>query len=211
MALLRNITVGLATSALLATSISPAFARGGGGWGGGYGWGNSWGGGGHGRHHRRHRGDDTGEILGGVLIGAILVGVLSSASKKSKQARRDSGDNYPQRDARYPGDNRPNDSRSENSRYGGRITSEDQAVDACATAAEAREGRSSSVRDITRVRSSSDGWDVEGVIENRDNWRDKSASKHNFTCSVRAGSVETVYVEGRSVASLDQDEDVLPN
>ena len=211
MALLRKITLGLAATALLATSVSPAFARGGGGWGGGYSWGNSWGGGGHGRHHRRHRDNDTGEILGGVLIGAILVGVLSSASKKSKQARRTSGEDYPQRDARSPEGSRPNDSRSESSRYGGRIASEDQAVDACATAAEAREGRSSSVRDITRVRSSSDGWDVEGVIENRDNWRDKAASKHVFTCSVRDGSVETVYVEGRSVAALDEDEDVQAN
>jgi hypothetical protein len=182
---LRKLALGLATSALLATSITPAFARGGGGWGGsGYGWGNSW---------------------------AILVGVIGSASKKSKQARRTSGEDYPQRDARYPDDNRPNDSRSENSRYGGRITSEDQAVDACATAAEAREGRSSTVRDITRVRSSSDGWDVEGVIENRDNWRDKSATRHNFTCSVRAGSVETVYVEGRSVAALDDEDEVRAN
>jgi hypothetical protein len=207
MALLRKITLGLATSALLATSVTPAFARGG-GYNGGFGWGNSWGGGGHGGHRRHHRrgGDDTGEILGGVLIGALLVGVLASASKKSKQARRDSGENYPQRDARYPGDNPPSVRNSS-----GRITSEDQAVDACASAAEEREGRSSSVRDITRVRSSSDGWDVEGVIENRDNWRDKSASKHNFTCSVRAGSVETVYVEGRTVAFNDREEVVQPH
>jgi hypothetical protein len=207
---LRKLALGLATSALLATSVTPAFARGGGGWGGGgYGWGNSWGGG-HGRHHRRGD-DDTAEVLGGVLLGAILVGVIGSASKKSKQARRTSDEDYPQRDARYPDNNRPNDSRSEDSRYGGRITSEDQAVDACATAAEAREGRSSSVRDITRVRSSSDGWDVEGVIENRDNWRDKSATRHNFTCSVRSGSVETVYVEGRSVAALDDQDEVQAN
>jgi hypothetical protein len=203
MALLRKITFGVAALALLATSLTPAFARGGGGYGGGYGWGNSWGGGGYGGHRRHHgRGDnDTAEVLGGVLLGAILVGVIASASKKSKQARRDSGENYPQRDARYPGDNPPSVRNSS-----GRIASEDQAVDACAAAAEEREGRSSSVRDITEVRSSSDGWDVEGVIENRDNWRDKSGSKHNFTCSVRAGNVETVYVEGRTVAYNDQDE-----
>jgi hypothetical protein len=188
MALLRKIGLGAAALALAVTAISPAMARHRDGYGYGYGGYDGYGG-----HHRRHHDNDTGEILGGVLIGAILVGVLASASKKSKQNRRDSDGNYPQRGS------------NSNSSQSGSIASEDQAVDACATAAEQKAGRSSSVRDIKNVRRSSDGWDVEGVIESRNTWRDKSGSNHNFTCSVRYGAVETVYVEDRTVAYNDQE------
>jgi hypothetical protein len=190
MAFLRKFGLGAAAAAMTVTAISPAMARDHGGHGYGYGGYGSYGG-----HHRGHHDNDTGEILGGVLIGAILVGVLASASKKSKQNRRDSGNEYPQRGTNSA------DGRS------GSIGSEDQAVDACATAAEQKAGRSSSVRDIKNVRRSDDGWDVEGVVESRSTWRDKSATNRNFTCSVRYGSVETIYVEDRSVAADDQDVD----
>jgi hypothetical protein len=177
----RKFGLGLAATALLITSVSPAAAGWGGGFGGGYG--NAWGGGGWG-HNRRHHDNDTGEILGGLVLGAILVGVLSSASKKSKQARQDRGDAYPTRDSQSRGS----------------IATEDGAVDACAMAAEDRAGRSASVRDINAVNKNSDGWDVEGVVESRDSWRDRAGDRHKFTCSVRFGSVETVYVEDRTVA-----------
>ncbi len=187
MALLRKVGLGAAAAAMTVTAISPAMAEHGGGYGYGYGGYNGYGG-----HHGGHHDNDTGEVLGGILIGAILVGVLASASKKSKQARRDSGQDYPVR-------NSSNDNRS------GSIASEDQAVDACATAAEQKAGRSSSVRDIRNVRRSDDGWDVEGVVESRNTWRDKSASNHNFTCSVRYGAVDTVYVEDGKVAYNDRE------
>jgi hypothetical protein len=119
--------------------------------------------------------------------------VLSSASKKSKR-NRDTRADYPRDDGRYP------DNRDERR---GSIATEDQAVDACAVAAEEKTGRSSSVRDISNVRRSDDGWDVEGVIESRDNWRDRAASKRKFTCSVRLGAVDNVYVEDRSIAFSD--------
>jgi hypothetical protein len=186
---LRKTVLGAGVLALLMTSAAPAFA-GRGGYGGiGYG---GFGYGGHGGH-RRHRGgdNDTAEVLGGVLIGAVLVGVLSSASKKSKRNREANADNYPREDNRA-------DNGSSTER--GNIASEDQAVDACAVAAEDKSGRSSSVRDITTVRKNTDGWDVEGVIENRDNWRDRNASKRNFICSVRYGAVDSVYVDDRAVA-----------
>lgn len=189
MSRMRKTVLGAGALALLMTSAAPAFA-GRGGYGGiGYG---GFGYGGHGGH-RRHRGgdNDTAEVLGGVLIGAILVGVLSSASKKSKRAREGNVDNYPRDDNRAA---------NGNSTQRGNIASEDQAVDACAVAAEDKSGRSSSVRDITTVRKNTDGWDVEGVIENRDNWRDRNASKRNFICSVRYGAVDSVYVDDRAVA-----------
>ena len=184
MSISRNIGLGAATVALLATSISPALARG----GYGNGW-NGWGGNDYGRHHRRRGGDDTGEILGGVLIGAILVGVLASASKK-KQQRQSGGLDYPAQDNR-------------NDRNRGDIASEDDAVDACASAAESRAGRTASVRDVDQVRRNSDGWDVEGVVESRDTWRDRSADRRRFTCSVRFGAVDSVYVEDAKVAFAD--------
>ncbi len=185
MSISRKVGLGAATVALLATSISPALA------GGGYndGW-NNWGGNrGYGRHHRRHGDDDAGNIIGGVLIGAILVGVLASASKKKQQQRRADGSDYPPQDGR--------------DRNRGDIASEDAAVDACASAAESRAGRTASVRDVDQVRSNSDGWDVEGILETRDTWRDRSPDRRRFTCSVRYGAVDSVYVEDPKVAFAD--------
>lgn len=165
--------------AMLATSIMPAEARG--GWGG-------W------DKHRHHRDNDTGEVLAGVLIGAVLVGILSSASK-SKRARdaRRSGEDSPQNARGGPDDRR--DDRTQ-----GDIRSEDAAVDACALAAEDRVGNTASVRDITGVNRSNDGWDVQGIIESRSGWRDSSAERRKFTCSVRYGLVDSVYVEDGRVA-----------
>ncbi len=197
MSKMRRFGLGAAASALLLSSVSPAYAGWGLGmgrsWGGGWSSGMSWGGGGG--WGRRHRGDDdTAEVLGGILIGAVLIGAIASASKKSKQAKRDRDYDRPDRDARE--DSR--DSSSERSR--GDISTEDQAVDACANAAEGKGGRTASVRDIQRVSQSSDGWDVEGVIEQRDGWRDRAADRHRFTCSVRFGAVDSVYIEDGKVA-----------
>ncbi len=178
MSITRKFGLGAAALSLLLTSSAPALADWNGGYGGGYG--NSWGGG----HRERHHDSDAGEIIGGLVLGAILIGVLSSASKKSKQAQRDRDDPYPTRDGQSRGS----------------ITTEDAAIDACAMAAEDRAGRSASVRDINAVNKNSDGWDVEGVVESRSNWRDRAGDRHKFTCSVRYGSVETLYVEDRTVA-----------
>lgn len=196
MSVSRKLGLGAAAVALLASSVTPALARGGhGGWNHGSGW-NSWGGG----HHngwRRHRrgGNDTGEILGGVLIGALLVGILSSASKRNRDPqRRADGDVYPQS---YPQQDGQDD------RNRGDIATEDQAVDACASAAESRAGRTASVREIEQTSRSSDGWDIEGIIEVRSDWRDRSADSRRFTCSVRYGAVDSVYVEDAKVAFAD--------
>ncbi len=193
MSKMRQFGLGAAASALLLSSVSPAYAGWGMGvgqsWGGGWNSGMSWGGGGGG-WGRRHHDDDTAEVLGGLLIGAVLIGAIASASKKSKQAGRDRG-------LDYPDDNRPDDRTTRNR---GGISTEEQAVDACANAAEGKGGRTASVRDIDRVNRSSDGWDVEGILEQRDGWRDRQADRHRFTCSVRYGSVDSVYIEDAKVA-----------
>ncbi len=203
MSMMRKFGLGAATTALLVSSVSPAYAGwsigGSRGWGNGWSTGMSWGGGGGG-WGRRHRGDDdTAEVLGGVLIGAILIGAIASASKKKKQAERDSG-RESERDRDY---DRTYEDGQDGQRSRGNISTEDQAVDACANAAEGKGGRTASVRDIDRVNKSSDGWDVEGIIEQRDNWRDRESDRHRFTCSVRYGAVDSVYIEDGKVALAD--------
>jgi hypothetical protein len=194
----RRFGLGAAASALLLSSVSPAYAGWGLGmgrsWGGGWNTGMSWGGGGGGWGRRHHGDDDTGEVLGGILIGAVLIGAIASASKKSKRAQRDR--DYDRQDQGTRDD--PRDSSSQRNR--GDISTEDQAVDACANAAEGKGGRTASVRDIDRVNRSSDGWDVEGIVEQRDGWRDRAADRHRFTCSVRYGAVDSVYIEDGKIA-----------
>jgi hypothetical protein len=168
---------------LVATSITPAMARG--GWGGWGGWG---------KHYRKHRDNDTGEVLAGVLIGAVLVGALSSASKK--KAARDARVS----DRDYPQNSRDTDYDRRDDRTQGDIRSEDAAVDACALAAEDRVGTTASVRDITSVTRSNDGWDVQGIVESRTGWRDRSAERRKFSCLVRFGLVDSVSVEDARVA-----------
>jgi hypothetical protein len=190
MSKLRTLSLGAAAFAMLATPVAPAFA------GGGFGW-NSWGGG-HGNGWRRHRrgDDDTAEVLGGVLIGALLVGAIASSSKKRKQEEQ-------RRAERDPDLARGEDWTVNRSNSRGDIRSEDQAVDACAMAAESQAGRTSSVRDVDQVRRNGDGWDVEGIIESRDGWRDRSGDRRRFTCSVKFGAVDSVYVEDEKVALAD--------
>lgn len=194
---MRTLSLTAATLAMLATPVAPAFA------GGGHGW-NSWGGG-HGNNWRRHRrGDnDTAEVLGGVLIGALLIGAIASSKKKKEQQERERADR--DGDLNRGEDwtiNRDTNDQGTSSRSNtrGDIRSEDQAVDACAMAAESQAGRTSSVRDVDQVRRNGDGWDVEGVIESRDGWRDRSGDRRRFTCSVKFGAVDSVYVEDQKVA-----------
>lgn len=198
----RKLLSGVLGTALLATTASPAFAGGFGSIGVGRGWGNGWGSigvgsswGGHRGWGRRHRGgDDTGEVLAGVLIGAVLTGaILSSKNKQKERDRRAPDVDYPRSDREDPRNNRAPESR-------GSISSENLAVDACASEAESRAGRASSVRDITQVRPSNDGWDVEGVVESRDGYRDRATDRRTFTCSVRMGSIDSFYLEDSRVA-----------
>lgn len=196
---MRNILGAGVAAAVLATTVTPAMAGSygsisiGSGWSshnGGYGLG-------YGRGWRRHRGHDrvdAGDVIGAIAIIGVIAAVASAASKTKNTTRRDRGDD------RYPDRSDRSDDRRNDSGRAGDIRNEEQAVDACATAAEERAGQTASVRDITNVRPSQDGWDVEGVVEQRDGWRDRSADKRRFTCSIRYGSVENVYIESGTVA-----------
>ena len=170
---MRKLTTGAVAAAVLVTSATPAFA----GWGnGGYGGYNGYDGyGGH--HHRHHDHVDGGDVVAGVIVVGILAAILASSSKKKHD--RDGGYNAPR----------------------GNITSEDAAVDACAIATEAQAGQRASVRDITQVDRNADGFEVEGVVEQRAGWRNnRDTERRRFTCSVRYGAVDHVYIDTDSIA-----------
>lgn len=81
------------------------------------------------------------------------------------------------------------------------IGTEDDAVDACAMAAEQRgydDGFRAVVRDIQGVDRRPGGWDVDGVVEARRNWREHPAT-WGFRCQVRGGQVVNVDL-GRDFA-----------
>ncbi|MBS0504540.1 MAG: hypothetical protein JSS55_12230 [Proteobacteria bacterium] len=76
------------------------------------------------------------------------------------------------------------------------IASEDQAVDACAMAAEDRgfeTGFRAVVRDIQGVDRRANGWDVDGVMDARRSWRDRPET-WGFRCSVRDGQVANIDI-----------------
>ena len=173
--------------ALLAASVTPAMARD--------------------RHWRdyghRHRGDgfDFGDAVGiAALIGAAVIVVKSM--NKDKASRNSSGDGY-NGDYADNSTHAPNgaplpDTRSNDAPGGsGDLLAEDQAVDACAQAArdEASNGNGyAEVRSIEAPRSVADGWDIDGRVEQRRNYRDSSGETRRFTCSVRNGRIAEVYL-----------------
>ena len=159
----RKTIGGAVIAALLATSATPALAR---GPYGGSGWGSSHGGYGHGRWHRNRDNFDVGD----ALVGAAVVGVLAAILTSSKNKKTASATNR------------------------GNISTEDAAVDACATATERQAGNGSTIADITQVDKSGDGWDVEGLVEQHYSGRSGS-DNHRFTCSVRYGAVEHIYID----------------
>ena len=81
------------------------------------------------------------------------------------------------------------------------VGTEDEAVDACAMAAEQRgydQGFRTVVRDIQGVDRRPGGWDVDGVVEARRSWREHPDA-WGFRCQVRDGQVVNVDL-GRDFA-----------
>ncbi|WP_414901465.1 hypothetical protein ACMT1E_00315 [Sphingomonas flavalba] len=72
------------------------------------------------------------------------------------------------------------------------IRYEEEAVDACAAAAE-EEGlaiaRLAAVRDILRVGAGRYGWDIEGTIDLRDSYLERRGPPLRFVCAVRDGGI----------------------
>lgn len=183
MAILHKLATAALAVAVVTAPVSPALARdrsyGNGSWGN---WGN-WGGYGHGWRHRHHDDIDAGDVIAGVAVVGILAAVLASASK-NRQVRQD----------RDP-------DRQDSAGRQGNIDSENEAIDACARATETQAGERASVRDINQVDRNADGWDIEGTVEERSGWRDSDDVRtHRFTCSVRYGKVEQVYIDSDSIA-----------
>ncbi len=168
-----------ATALAVSIPSAPVFA---GGWGSsgisaGFGFGSGY------RGHRGRWRDrdrvDTGDVIAGIAILGAIAAIASSASK-NKRSRNSSADR------------RPIDLS---------IVSEDQAVDACADAAQRQGGDAASVREILAVDRTSDGWDVEGTIEQRDGWRDSSGDRRRFTCAVRSGEIDAVFIDTGVIAA----------
>lgn len=138
-----------------------------------YGYGYGW------KHRHRDR-VDAGDVIAGVAVVGILAAILSSSAKK-KRERETGRDEYP--------------------RQRGNITSEEAAVDACVDATEAQAGDRASVRDIDQVDRNADGWDVEGVVQKRIEWRNtRETERRRFTCSIRFGAVQDVYIDTDTIA-----------
>ena len=176
MANMRKMIAVTVATALVATSVTPAFAR--------HGYGKYRHGGHYGRHYKRDR-LDTGDVIGIVAVIGLIAAIASSGSNAKRRAR-EGVDNRDYNSGVYTP---------------GSLKSENAAVDACALAAEDRAGKMSSVREITKVSASSEGWDVEGIVEARDDWRKTAAQTRNFNCVVREGSIKAVFVDVSAVAA----------
>jgi hypothetical protein len=177
--IVRKIMATAVAVAVVGTSITPAFAGGRGYDGSRYGYGGH-----YGRYYKRDR-FDAGDAIGIIAVVGIIAAIASASS--SKKRARDAGVD----DRTY--DRGPYQK--------GAINSENDAVDACAEAAEDRAGKSSSVRDVTKVSTTQDGWEINGIIEVRDDWRDKSVQAREFRCVVRDGTLSAVFVDSNTVAA----------
>ena len=176
---MRKMISATVAAALLATSVSPAFARD--RHYDGYGYDrHSYGRHGYGHHDKL----DVGDVIGIVAVVGLIAAIASSG--KSKKRREAGVDDRDYNSGPYKS---------------GSLNSENTAVDACALAAEDRAGKMSSVREITKVSANSDGWDIEGVVEQRDDWRQTASQMRNFNCVVRQGSIKAVFVDVNAIAS----------
>lgn len=184
---MRTLTAAVVALAMVGTSITPAFAgdRGFGRNGFNYRSGKFYGNRFYGRRFYRRDRFDAGDAIGIIAV----VGIIAAIASASSSRRRD-------REAGV--DNRTYDRGPYKK---GAINSENDAVDACALAAEDRAGISSSVRDVTKVTPGDDGWDISGIIEVRDDWRDKSLQTREFRCVVRDGTLSAVFIDDGTVAA----------
>lgn len=204
MSIRSKLAGGLAVTAFMLASASPAAAR---GWYNGYDYG----------HHRHH--DSTGAVIGTIAAVGVIAAIVAAASSnrnrqtapQSQAPRYDDGsyDNAPRydeqsapapsgqsptsADSRYPGD------RYAAQGYGdapaaGTGVGEDAAVNACALAARdegSRGGLFASVRQIGQVDPIGTGWDVRGSIDQRENVRSVGQLR-DFRCTYQNGRVSAV-------------------
>lgn len=176
---LRSVTAGALATAMLATSVTPAMAQ---GYPGAYGYGRPGYGAQYDRYRHRRNHDNTGAVVAGVIGVGIMAAIIASAAS--------------------------NKNRTTNGGYAtnttGTIRSDDQAADACASAAEQQLGGSARVSAVTAVDRVSDGFNVRGNVDygrgstsRNDSWRNNgNYDQRSFSCSVRYGNVARVDFGG---------------
>lgn len=176
MGVITKATTGIMGAALLATSAAPAFA-------------DPWGR--EGYRHRDH--DHAGAIVAGVIGLGLLAAIVSAGSSHDDRTDRDAPPPPPPPPAppRYV---------QPQGQYGSAprapaVASENDAVDACAAATEQQAGRMASVRDIRKVKAIDNGWQVNGVLEQRQSYRDPHGAQYDFRCTVRYGAVQDVQID----------------
>lgn len=174
---------------LIGASTTPAFARGPDGWSGYRHYGYP----GYYRHRHHHDRFDAGDAFGiALLIGAVAV--IASAASKDRKDRSSPDPRYDSRDRDDRSyDEERDDARGEQADFAG----EDEAVNACASAARdeaERRGGYAEILDVERPRASGQGWRVQGSLEHRRNYQDKSGLQKSFTCAFENGRVAQVDV-----------------
>jgi hypothetical protein len=152
------------------------------------------------RHHDRI--DGGGFLLGALLAGGVIA--IASAASRADREREAVAEDYdvppppPPQDYAEPADGAdagaapayPN------------VADEDDAVDACAAAAE-DQGRGSArithVANIQAVEPAGNGWTVRGTIELSDSYR-AEPRKHSFRCAIAEGGAPNVAIEGLQIS-----------
>lgn len=130
---------------------------------------------------------DIGRAVGEAAVAAERAAAEATVAaqeawRAARQGYAEAGGRYAQGSSRYV----PNPV----------IATEDEAVDACALAAEQRgydDGYRAVVRDIQGVDRRAGGWDVDGVLDARRGWRERPDS-WGFRCSVRDGQIVAVDI-----------------
>ena len=212
---MKKMVSGALVAALLVTSGTPALAAapiGAGGWelpaasqwGGDRHWrGDRWRGDRRWRRHHR-RGSDAGAVLAGAAVVGALALLIGSANKSKRDRDGDARDNVPPPSRPgYPDNSYPGDRGNSGGSGSSAIQTENDAADACASAAEReaeRIGTNPGVRSVDSVDGSGREWRVSGTVEAGGDNRTQAAA-YRFTCSVRYGQVERVDIEDGALAS----------
>jgi hypothetical protein len=139
--------------------------------------------------HRYHDRVDAGDVIAGIgiLAGIAIIADAASKSKKRDREVRRYPQEYPQP---YPQDNRQDSRQSYPERddrpadYGNNASNSDlgEAVTACSREAESRSGRNVRVEEISSVVRDGDAWRVEGRVSGN--------NAAGFSCGVTAGRVD---------------------
>ena len=206
MTIVTRISAVAASTALIFTGVSPAFAapmNGGSaiatpidasalGWNAdsdiAEGWRSNRGYRGYRGHRRHHRGISGGDVLAGILVIGGIAAIASAASKNNNDRRSDDRD---YRTDRQRHDDWRAETRNDNRDSPGTNAME-SAINACSSAAERQAGRDAQVVAIESVVRDGEGWRVEGELSNSD--------RSTFLCGATEGRVDFVQIGNGGLA-----------